>query len=284
MTIPEILEQLEYHTGIFPHEALQEAILQKDEIIPELLRFLEYTVANAEELTKSKKEYWGHIFAMYLLAQFREKRAFPLIIKLMQFPEKLIDHLLDDIITEDLNSILASVYNGDILSIKNIIEDDNIYEFTRHAAIASLNILVYNNILNRDDIIKYYSELFRGKLSRENNYIWVSLVRYSRDLYAKELIDDIKKAYADNLIDNFNIKLESILRTLNSEHTSFLENENLKYKRMGLVDDAIRYLKRWQWKKPEELDDPPISIQKIGRNESCPCGSGKKYKKCCRKN
>ena len=25
----------------------------------------------------------------------------------------------------------------------------------------------------------------------------------------------------------------------------------------------------------------PIRVQKIGRNESCPCGSGKKYKKCC---
>jgi len=26
---------------------------------------------------------------------------------------------------------------------------------------------------------------------------------------------------------------------------------------------------------------PKISDQKIGRNDHCPCGSGKKYKKCC---
>ena len=25
----------------------------------------------------------------------------------------------------------------------------------------------------------------------------------------------------------------------------------------------------------------PIKSEKIGRNDSCPCGSGKKYKKCC---
>ncbi|MBW6463744.1 MAG: SEC-C domain-containing protein [Firmicutes bacterium] len=30
--------------------------------------------------------------------------------------------------------------------------------------------------------------------------------------------------------------------------------------------------------KPE-----PVSVDKIGRNEPCPCGSGKKYKKCCGK-
>ena len=44
--------------------------------------------------------------------------------------------------------------------------------------------------------------------------------------------------------------------------------------------------------KPEDITDlevllnPPetkIAEKKIGRNELCPCGSGKKYKKCCGK-
>ena len=25
----------------------------------------------------------------------------------------------------------------------------------------------------------------------------------------------------------------------------------------------------------------PVTVEKIGRNDPCPCGSGKKYKKCC---
>jgi SWIM/SEC-C metal-binding protein len=42
--------------------------------------------------------------------------------------------------------------------------------------------------------------------------------------------------------------------------------------------------------KPEDVNDlelllnPPktvIAEEKIGRNQPCPCGSGKKYKKCC---
>ena len=35
--------------------------------------------------------------------------------------------------------------------------------------------------------------------------------------------------------------------------------------------------------KPLFLDvtEPIITEEKIGRNEPCPCGSGKKYKKCC---
>jgi Predicted metal-binding protein related to the C-terminal domain of SecA len=41
--------------------------------------------------------------------------------------------------------------------------------------------------------------------------------------------------------------------------------------------------------KPEDISDlqkllhppAPIKSTKVGRNDPCPCGSGKKYKKCC---
>ena len=44
--------------------------------------------------------------------------------------------------------------------------------------------------------------------------------------------------------------------------------------------------------KPEDTNDldlllnpqkPIIAEKKVGRNDPCPCGSGKKYKKCCEK-
>jgi uncharacterized protein YecA (UPF0149 family) len=34
--------------------------------------------------------------------------------------------------------------------------------------------------------------------------------------------------------------------------------------------------------EPEvEEEAQPVASSKIGRNDPCPCGSGKKYKKCC---
>ena len=33
----------------------------------------------------------------------------------------------------------------------------------------------------------------------------------------------------------------------------------------------------------EDSDNSPITREKIGRNDLCPCGSGLKYKKCCGK-
>ena len=62
------------------------------------------------------------------------------------------------------------------------------------------------------------------------------------------------------------------------EVTSIFEKNGWKYT-IGLEPD-----------KPEDIADleillnpikPKIAEKKLGRNEPCPCGSGKKYKKCC---
>ena len=64
------------------------------------------------------------------------------------------------------------------------------------------------------------------------------------------------------------------------EVASIFEENGWKY-RIGLERD-----------KPEDITDlerllnppkPKIAEKKVGPNEPCPCGSGKKYKKCCGK-
>jgi len=37
----------------------------------------------------------------------------------------------------------------------------------------------------------------------------------------------------------------------------------------------------WYYVDGEEVKAQPVSVVKVGRNEPCPCGSGKKYKRCC---
>lgn len=73
-----------------------------------------------------------------------------------------------------------------------------------------------------------------------------------------------------------NVQTEERLK----EVASIFEENGWKYT-IGLEPD-----------KPEDITDleillnpqePKIAEKKIGRNEPCPCGSGKKYKKCCGK-
>jgi len=52
----------------------------------------------------------------------------------------------------------------------------------------------------------------------------------------------------------------------------------------GLLPDAVKGLFAW-WREQQPTRNQPTQVinreAKIGRNAPCPCGSGKKYKKCC---
>jgi tetratricopeptide (TPR) repeat protein len=83
-----------------------------------------------------------------------------------------------------------------------------------------------------------------------------------------------------------NIKAEEII-------SSALRIENLR-DRADVVERAIEIytalgnnqqaaeLKN-ELEKGQAKANPQVTVTKIGRNEPCPCGSGKKYKKCCGK-
>lgn len=48
-------------------------------------------------------------------------------------------------------------------------------------------------------------------------------------------------------------------------------------------DNILSEEKRKEIAKQQKRDKTIVKEQKIGRNDPCPCGSGKKYKKCCGK-
>jgi Protein of unknown function (DUF1186) len=92
MDVQEILPQLATNTGTFPREAVAQAIAQRETMTPELLRVLVEAQHNIEHLRES--EYMTHIYAMYLLAQFREPRAYPLIVEFFSIPGAIVSHFL----------------------------------------------------------------------------------------------------------------------------------------------------------------------------------------------
>ncbi|MFQ6127387.1 MAG: DUF1186 domain-containing protein [Thermoplasmata archaeon] len=280
----EILSKLEYNTGSFPYEAVQEAIKQKEVIIPELLRILENAERNIDYI-KERPDYFAHIYSMFLLAQFREKRAYPLIVDLFSHPGDTSDSIAGEFVCEDLPRVLASVCQGDTTLIEQLIESRDADGYVRDAGLRALLTLVVNGEKTRDEIIAYYKSLFTGKLERTYSFVWTGLVACSSDLCAREVFEDMKKAHEEGLVDPFFINLEDV-----NEHLSMEWEENLirleDDEHYQFIDDTIRCMEWWACFKPEKkvrsrTTPKKSKRKKIGRNEPCPCGSGKKYKKCC---
>lgn len=295
----QIVEDLRfYHQGNFPLKALEEAKIRKEEITPFLLDFLQEVIAKPGEILS---DYFGHIFAMYLLAEFREKRAFPYLIKLMRIDEKNLDDLLGDVITEGLPNIIASTYNGDFDAIKAIIEDPGCSLWARDAALRALLALLRINVLKRDDLIAYFAELFQKEVFIADPEMMAIFILTIDDLYPDELYLQIENAFNNDLVDEWLVGLEEIQNTLKQDKDEVLSHL-FKSRSTALIDNAISEMswlntdKYVQKEKDNEMevedeyyeDDPlPIAVTyvrdspKIGRNAPCPCGSGKKYKKCC---
>ena len=60
------------------------------------------------------------------------------------------------------------------------------------------------------------------------------------------------------------------------------DTADLRAKHADMLPGAVVLLRELAVLQEEALDGPtPIRSLKIGRNEPCPCGSGKKYKRCC---
>ena len=345
MEIADIVKFLERYTGAFPREALEAAVEQREAITPELLRILEYTLANAEELVVEDREdeYFGHLFALHLLAQFRETRAFPLVVRFCELPGETLEHLLEETMTESLDRILASTFDGDMDALKRVIENPACNEYVHGAALMALVILVRMGVKQRDEVMAYLEELFRGKLERDPSFIWCGLADCAVLLYPEEVYADIRQAYEDGLVTPFFMRFsevtevlamgkERVLEDLPSQVPGPIEDtikemerwtclddrpeppylsptpvprahpalepqkervlEDLPSQAPGPIDDTIQEMERWACfdDAPEQpyLSPTPVpeahaaaKPQKVGRNDPCPCGSGKKYKKCC---
>jgi hypothetical protein len=300
METAEILRQFERATGKFAQAAVEAAVARREEVAPQPLRILEETVDRAAEID-AEGDFMAHLYAMFLLAQFRETRAYPLVVRFGALPGELLDSLCGDFITEDLGQVLASVCGGELAGIQSLIENDDTDEWVRGAALSGLVTLVAAGQKSRDEIVNYFTGLFRGKLVRQWSHVWDTLVSYSSDLYPEELLDDIERAYEDGLVDPGYIGFDDVKRDLalgkNRILARLAENPHRR-----LVEDTVAEMGWWacfredsqiRAKGPAQSSAKsnlspaagasPIkrAMPKTGRNEPCPCGSGKKYKKCC---
>ena len=133
---------------------------------------------------------------------------------------------------------------------------------------------------------KYYEQL-KGLLS-DPETLWLdSLITQVSESHFTKLLPQIKN------IHNYYQQLKE--PDIRQQHTIIELEAAIKELETPIQDTSSRsyYQSRKHWEQhykkfenrfkeqPTELIPPIIKKKKVGRNEPCPCGSGKKYKKCC---
>jgi len=307
MEIPEILKQLEFNRDAkLAVEAIRAAQERRDEIIPHLLEIVRHAAADLEGVIVG--DYIADLYAMTLLGEFREPKAYPEIVNLFTRPgqSSLAAELTGDVVSEHLGRILASVCAGDTSLIKQMIENPENDEFVRWAGLIALLTLMANGQLSRDELVAYFRFLF-ANLEREPSDVWTGLVDSCLQIWPGDLEDEIATALKEYLADNSVTDVETISEAsrggLEKAMAAFGKDRNYT-----LIGDTVAELERWDCFNERPLSKelpvfapdeprrrmggtepiprlepvkPIVSKPKVGRNDPCPCGSGKKFKKCC---
>jgi hypothetical protein len=187
------------------------------------------------------------------------------------------------------------------------VENGQVNDYVRGAALEAFLVLNRTRQVSREMVLEYFRSLFNGKLARTPSFIWGSLVCVVADLPAPELLEDVRQAYEDDLVDTMFADLRGIERDLKPAAAA----KPWRQERQRLITDAIAEMEWWaafhaepsRPKKRAKLEMPVPSSSplpsprapaspapkpatreaKTGRNEPCPCGSGKKYKRGCGK-
>jgi tetratricopeptide (TPR) repeat protein len=98
--------------------------------------------------------------------------------------------------------------------------------------------------------------------------------------WANIFLDNGKKEKAQEIIERGMTTIESSTEPVDVE--LFYQNAEAIYRRLGATERADYCARKNQEQlskaNPKQI---PIISSKVGSNDPCPCGSGKKYKKCC---
>ena len=150
---------------------------------------------------------------------------------------------------------------------------------------------------------KAYRELWNEYLTKETAFYEDSLGKKQDviDGTISELAEkyDVTPMMMAGFMDGISESLKSGLDNLEELEADTqvhleIDFEKLYYNMVGVPaewlyelpqwDDILTAQKKRELMKASKERNTIVKKEKIGRNEPCPCGSGKKYKKCCGRN
>lgn len=339
MDIADILVELLHFQPRFPREAILAARDRRAEIIPELLRVLDHTADHLDEILEDA-DYMGHIFAAFLLAEFREPQAFPRLVRLLRQSEARLQALWSDLLHICVPRLLAATCGPTPLPLQELVEDLTSPPRARRQALQALQIRYLNDEWAREDLVKYLSGLLRRAQTDpawQDPEILGEIACLAFEIHPDELMLDLQPLYdrhlvAESVISQADLRgclgrplAEVIAEARQDPHhrlpfdiiaemegwPCYSDRQHRAHHPLSPAEalERERFLRQFAGEPEPEVEElglagqahaagetapaddhhpsagpapAPVRAAEVpGRNDPCPCGSGKKFKKCC---
>jgi hypothetical protein len=310
LNLETIVAQLDApYTGKLPKLALREAQRRGTEMVPDLIDLIKKATAAIRTGQVPMRN--GHLFALYLLTELRAKEALAAIVEAVSLPGEGPFDLFGDSITEDLHRILAVLAADQPEVVDALFFDRSINEYVRWQAVRTYLHWVREGRWTRAEAVGRLRSHLRTATQQEDHEGATGVVAELVSYAPQECYGEIEAAFRRGLVDRMVVNEKTFARSIPEGETWF--QQELQNLPPTGIQDTVDELQRWasfQESHPppiiSHLQPPPGTFQetdwtddfeeqglwpsrttiqndtaRVGRNDPCPCGSGKKYKKCC---
>jgi hypothetical protein len=302
-----------YTNGLNIEKEKLQTILQlpRKSLINDLEQVLEDSINRYKYFSRlTYKKGWDEekttfaLHAVFLLGELEAEESVDTIIKVLSQSEEYLDLYFDDFLTDVLWEPVYKIVNQHPDKCKKYLCTPGINTYAKSIITDVFEQVVYNQPERRKEVISWFRDLINFFLnsSIEDNVIDSDLIAFIicniLDFEGKELLPEIKQLFDKNLVS------QTICGNIKEVKNAFLWPDNYNNKKDFLpiaelyekiTSTSADYNETSSFELP--YDDEPYyddyyepgetfvnTAPKIGRNDPCPCGSGKKYKKCCLKN
>jgi hypothetical protein len=277
------------------------ATLYADAIEPDVIAVLERARHENLDVASGRLLFRG----IHILGGRRLVSAYrPLVAFLKGSPDR-VDELLGDAVTENLSQILSGLFDGDAQPLHDLVLDAGVDAYVREAALNALTFLAFEARIERTAFAAFLLRFDEARLApADDDVMWHAWMTAVALLGLTALEPRVRAAFADGRIspdwcgeDDFDELLKAAIARPG-------DRTRLELEQMGYIEDTVAALEKFSesdddfaagafaddetdseeetWPSWAELGLPAENpYRDVGRNDPCPCGSGKKFKRCC---
>jgi hypothetical protein len=301
----QLLEELTLYERL-PEAAIREAMEQRNEMLPVFLQEIETFVADDDPIPEVPTPL---LMIVHILGTWREKSAYRPVARLLMVDPERLEWALGDSITETVPRIMLNLFDGDARPLYEIVMHEAADEFVRAGMLRVLATLARRGEIERDEVASFLQAAGSSLKPQSRNYVWIGWQEAIAMLGLVGMRDSVKTAFERGLVDSDFIGYDEFEADLDCATATDLAEGGENFSQVAPFGDTIEELSTWHSfadyddpddeDAPEDLDDldllaelaaegnasldqPVINpYRDVGRNDPCPCGSGKKFKRCC---
>lgn len=220
------------------------------------------------------------IHLLFLLGCLGDPRAMPTLLEVMQTQD------LGDYLTEGTASVLAALGPETVPVLASLLQDHGADPFVRNAAGRALYLVGYASTEARGAVVEALTRVMR-EADLEDPADFSTAEMLADDVLRTgdpEAIAAVRDAFARGLAHSGFTDESIVDRSGASEAWQRLSHDAPPIAHFEWASRAPRQAALSTARSPMTFAPRSVPVRaspKVGRNDPCPCGSGKKYKKCC---